>query len=338
MRRRRPEERRLAIVGIVANPAAGKDIRRLVAQGRFVPLHEMVNVLRRVLAGLSAAGVDDVVVMPDPSMLGRTATDGAGGPRVELLDMVVLGEEQDSTNAARLMSGMGVGCIVTLGGDGTNRAVVKGWRSAPIVPISTGTNNVFPSMVEGTVAGLAAGVFARGLVDVAAVGSVHRVLEVRVGGELKDLALIDVAVSTEEFVGARAIWDVGTLHEIFLTRADASGIGLSAIGARLRPGPSRDAGLRVRLGDGGTVVRAPVAPGTVSDVPVRDWSELRLGVSAEVSLRPCTIALDGERAFRLGPGQTAHVTLSDRGPRVVSVEAALREATLAGAFTNAAGS
>ena len=52
-------------VGIIANPAAGKDIRRLVAHARYVPNQEKVNVLRRLLAGLEAAGVRRVVMMPD---------------------------------------------------------------------------------------------------------------------------------------------------------------------------------------------------------------------------------------------------------------------------------
>ena len=42
------------------------------------------------------------------------------------------------------MKELNVSCIVTLGGDGTNRVVAKGCGSVPILPISTGTNNVFP--------------------------------------------------------------------------------------------------------------------------------------------------------------------------------------------------
>ena len=42
----------MALVGIIANPAASKDIRRLVAQGRVVPDWEKVNILKRVLLGL----------------------------------------------------------------------------------------------------------------------------------------------------------------------------------------------------------------------------------------------------------------------------------------------
>ena len=66
----------MSFVGIIANPAAGKDIRRIVAQGRFVPNHEKVNILKRVLAGLDAAGVERVAFMPEHGGLGRGALEG----------------------------------------------------------------------------------------------------------------------------------------------------------------------------------------------------------------------------------------------------------------------
>ena len=153
-------------VGIIANPAAGKDIRRLVAQGRFVPNQEKVNILKRILAGLDAVGVERVVMMPDMARLGNGALDGGKySLDVEFVDMTVFNAERDSVRAASAMSEMGVGSIITLGGDGTNQAVAKGCGDVPLVPVSTGTNNVFPVMAEGTLAGLAAGLVARGLVD-----------------------------------------------------------------------------------------------------------------------------------------------------------------------------
>ena len=63
-------------VGIIANPAAGKDIRRLVAHGRVVPNQEKVNILKRIFAGLDAVGVRDIVMMPDVARLGNGALDG----------------------------------------------------------------------------------------------------------------------------------------------------------------------------------------------------------------------------------------------------------------------
>ena len=52
-------------VGIIANPAAGKDIRRLVAQASTFDNNEKVNIVRRILLGLEAAGVQQVWFMPD---------------------------------------------------------------------------------------------------------------------------------------------------------------------------------------------------------------------------------------------------------------------------------
>ena len=117
----------MSLVGIIANPAAGKDIRRLVAHGRVVPIQEKVSVLRRVLLALDAAGVDRVVMMPDPSALGRQALEETDLKlNLEILEMPVRSEESDSTRAATMMCEIGATCLVTLGGDGTNRVVAKG--------------------------------------------------------------------------------------------------------------------------------------------------------------------------------------------------------------------
>ena len=100
----------MASVGIIANPAAGKDIRRLVAQGRFVPNQEKVNILKRILAGLDAAGVERVVMMPDMARLGNGALDG-GKYRLDVsfADMIVFNAQRDSVRAAGIMAEMGVG-------------------------------------------------------------------------------------------------------------------------------------------------------------------------------------------------------------------------------------
>ena len=237
-------------VGIIANPAAGKDIRRIVAQGRFVPNHEKVNILKRVLAGLDAVGVERVLFMPDTGALGSNALQGTTlRLSADFVQMPVFHEEADTSRAAKEMREARVECIVTLGGDGTNRAVAKECGDVPLVPISTGTNNVFPDMTDGTIAGLAAGVIATGVVDSADVTSRHTRLEVLIDGELRDIALVDLAVSTERFVGGRAVWDMTTLDELFLTRSESTNIGLSAIGAQLmRVAPDEQSGLRIILG------------------------------------------------------------------------------------------
>lgn len=317
-------------VGIIANPAAGKDIRRLVAQGRVVSNQEKANTLRRVFAGLAAAGVERVLVMPDMSGLARPAmADRFEHMKSEYLDMLPAEQQDQSTAAARMMAEVGVGCIVTLGGDGTNRVVAKGCDDVPLVPISTGTNNVFPQMVEGTLAGLAAGAVATGAVDLHAVSRTCKRLDVFVDGRLADMALIDAAVSTEMFVGARAVWDMGTVREAFLTRAEPACIGISSVGAMIRPiGVDDEAGLRLRFATAdepaAATVRAPIAPGVVAEVRVAEWSVLVAGERHLIEQRPGTVALDGEREVTLLPRRTVEVALSPDGPRVVDVPLALR--------------
>ena len=324
----------MTAIGVIANPSASGDIRRLVAEGRVIPAGEKVNIIRRVLLGLEALGAPRVVAMPDPAQLCRRARDDARlSLDLDILEMPVEHTADDSIRAARRMAEMGVGCIVTLGGDGTNRAVAKGCGQTPLMPISTGTNNVFPTMVEGTLAGLAAGVVALGLVDVDAVLRPSKRIEVYVDGELRDIALVDAAVSKERFVASRAVWDMASLHEVFLTRAEALSLGISAIGARLRPVSMADAfGLYFRIGPGGASVLAPVAPGLVSPVAIAEWRQLSLEQRVEIHQRPCTLALDGEREVSVLPGQRLEVMLADNGPRVVQVEAALAEANRRGVF------
>src|SRR5690242_13594615 len=155
-------------VGIIANPASGKDIRRLVAHGSVFDNDEKVSIVRRALLGLESVGVARVLIMPDSFGIGQKALDGIR-PALELvpLAMPLTFRQEDSRRAAELMAAAGVGCIITLGGDGTNRAVAKGCGDVPLMPVSTGTNNVFPILIEGTVAGMAAGLVARGLADAA---------------------------------------------------------------------------------------------------------------------------------------------------------------------------
>ena len=274
----------MALVGIIANPAASKDIRRLVAQGRVVPDWEKVNIVKRALLGLEAVGIRRVTAMPDSShLVTRARDDPQLSLELDLLEMSAFYAEGDTVRAAGLMERAGVDCLITLGGDGTNRAVAAGSSAMPMVAISTGTNNVFPVMVEGTLAGMAAGLVAGGALPLEQVAQTSKTLRVYVDGEYRDMALVDVALSRERFVATRAIWDMDTVFEVFLTRAEPGSIGLSSVGARLKPlSLSDDGGLRYRIGagdggEGGLWALAPIAPGIISRVPIAEWQTIAEG-------------------------------------------------------------
>jgi predicted polyphosphate/ATP-dependent NAD kinase len=312
-------------VGLIANPAAGRDIRRLTARASLVPNHEKASIVRRLLHGLAAAGVDTVVYLADNAGIVAAAVDGGRPPlAMDALDLRAHGWASDSTEAARRLAAAGVGAIVTLGGDGTNRAVAAACGDVPLVAISTGTNNVFPTMVDGTVAGLAAGLVATGTVAADRVTRRVKRVDVQAAGTV-DFALVDAAACTDPFVGTRAIWDPGRVRALVLTRAEPWSVGLSAIGGGLRPlGPDEPAGLYVELGDGPAVL-ATVAPGLVARVPVRRWRLLELEEPVAFAADGCaTVALDGERELATDGGATAAVTRN--GPRLVDIRATLSAA------------
>ncbi len=338
----------MALVGIIANPAASKDIRRLVAQGRVVPDWEKVNIVRRALLGLQSVGVDRVLAMPDSShLVQRAADDPHLSVEVELLRMTALYNEGDTVRAAAAMAEQGVNSVITLGGDGTNRAVAKGSRDIPMVAISTGTNNVFPVMVEGTTAGMAAGLVSTGAVALEDASVRSKTIAVIVDGEDRDIALVDVALSKERFVATRAIWDMNTIYEVFLTRAEPAAIGLSSIGARLEAVSLTDGGgLHFRIADSSVsqdgetpeeyddqiYVRAPIAPGSVPVVGIESWQRLADGQRVAIERRHSTVALDGERSFSVNPDNLLEIEVRRDGPPVVNVDATLRHAAAAGVF------
>ncbi len=308
-------------VGVVANPLAGRDIRRLVGEASVLPTQERVAVVRRVLRGLAAAGGDRVLYLADAAGITEVAVRGAALPlRCEPLPIQVRGTATDSIRAGRLLGAAGVAAIVTLGGDGTNRAVAKGCGATPLIPVATGTNNVFSTMIDGTVAGLAAGRLATGAAEPAAVCRRSKRIEVSWAGDT-DFALIDAAVCLDRFAGARAVWDPGRITTLVLARAEPWAVGLSSIGGQLRCVADQDPlGLLVEVGPG-PAVRAVLAPGLVVDVPIRDWRPLALGEEVWLEAGGGTIALDGERELT-APGRVgARVTRG--GPLVVDIRAAL---------------
>jgi predicted polyphosphate/ATP-dependent NAD kinase len=246
--------------------------------------------------------------------------------------MEVIGNASDSWEAARRMADLGCGAIITLGGDGTNRIVSRGCGDVPLVAVSTGTNNVFPRMVEGTLAGLAAGLTAQGLAQEA----IKRLpqLDVSVNGAVVDSALIDVVTSPQQWIGARAVWEPGHINEIVLSRIAFGEIGICSIGALLFPDSAGSSfGAHIRIGGSGQGVLAPLAPGVMRTVPIKHGVRLLPGESVQLETTVGTIALDGERELEvLSMDDAIEVTLNPHGPFVVDIPMAINHGALAGAF------
>jgi predicted polyphosphate/ATP-dependent NAD kinase len=331
-----------AIAGIIANPASGKDIRRLVAHASVFGNDEKVNIVRRVILGMAAGGVERVLYMPDGQRLVERAFAEVEA-RIELTPVNgdFGGDARDTAIAAAMMQAAGAGVIVSLGGDGTNRMLAKGTVDVPLVPISTGTNNVFPVMVEGTVAGLAAGAVAAGVVDLAEVAPRCKLIEIDLQENAREnageIALIDAVVMAPGIIGSRAIWEMDGIREIVLTRAESSAVGMSALGGMLASvAPADDVGLHLVLGKdsvgdaaGAIEVNAAIAPGLIRAVTLSRVERLDLGTTVEVA-GPALLALDGEREVVLRKGHVARIAVVRAGPPVVDIPRCLDAAREAG--------
>ena len=196
-------------IGIVVNPRSGTDVRRSVAAAGSVTVEDKANVVRRVVRGAREAGARHFMVHHDSHRIIRRATETMRDVELSWIDMDLTFTEEDTVAAVAAMRAADCAVVVVIGGDGTNRAAARAWPDLPVVPLSTGTNNAFSTMVEATVAGAACGHLATGrcrLDDVARMAKVVRVTPR--GADLPDdLALVDAVAVDDPYVGSFELFD-----------------------------------------------------------------------------------------------------------------------------------
>lgn len=323
------------IVGIIANPASGRDIRRLTAKASVFPTAEKANMVQRLLGPLGRLGVDRVLMMPDrtgiTSAVGRAlrthhATRLPPWPEVEILDIPITETPEDTLLAARMIEAAGARLVIVLGGDGTHRVVASACPDLPMATLSSGTNNVFPDLREATVTGLAAALFATGRVAPKRALRANKRLVVNVGAQ-EEIALVDVCVTRHEHIGARAVWEPERIAELYVTFAEPDAIGLSAIAAAVATVPREsDYGLTLRCDAAGRKVLAPISPGVLAEVGVTRIEAMSPGVSYPIGPLVGSVALDGEREIELDGRVPAWVKLDHGGPPTLDVPATLAAA------------
>lgn len=311
---------------MIVNPIAGKDIRRLVTAAGHTSDASKIDVVTRAAIAALESGATRVLLASDPHHLAERATAGLGS-RVETVDTPVHGERADTIAAAARMWKECVGALIVLGGDGTCRDVALGWPNAPLIAISTGTNNVYPSPVDATSAGAAAGFVTTGAVDQAAVCRRSKCIATTIalpsGEVIDDLALVDLALVDTTFVGARAILDPSTVRIVVASTASPATTGLSSIAGRLLPIDRwTPGGVLIRLGPGGRRLRVPLAPGSFATVEVLDVVPLADGERVDLH-GPGVLAFDGERDRWISADTTATASVEMAGPLIIDVESTL---------------
>jgi predicted polyphosphate/ATP-dependent NAD kinase len=332
------------VVGIIANPVSARDIRRIISHAGSLQVTDRANIVLRVLAGLAASGVSEVVMMPENAgirghlmrAMTRAANTGqARFPELHFLDMKVTGQAADSATAARWMRKIDVAAIIVLGGDGTHRVVVSECGNVPIAGVSTGTNNAFPETREPTVTGLAVGLAVTGAVPVAAAFASNKRLEVAIN-DRHEIALVDVAIVQERYVGSRAIWKADSFRELFVTFGEPSGIGMSSIVGLLAPvRRSSPFGRRVIFDRPETApfrLLAPIAPGLIETVGIERVETISLDTPMQLTVPVGSIAFDGEREVTFSEKDDVYVVLRDAAFRTIDVAGCMAHAATSGRF------
>lgn len=325
-------------LAICVNPMSGRDVRRLAARATNMTHEAKRDMVARVAAGAVACGVTDLYVTREPYRIAAAALEHLELPvRVHVLEPRIRNRAEDTEAAVQAFLAAGCDTLVSLGGDGTNRALVRalGARAegTHLIPLSTGTNNVFPVQTEPTIAGMAAGLTAAGKLAGAPVKQRAKVIRVsgtgRYGLPVADLALIDAVLLRRDHVGNLLPFDADRIDRILLTRAEPAAIGMSPIGGLLHPvDAADDQRLLVRMGPGRRFP-APLSPGWFRQVSVAEARPVALG-EAVVFPGEGVLALDGDRDHKIPAGSKLTAVMRRDGPWVVAVEAAMRWAVAHG--------
>ena len=329
------------LVGIVANPVSARDIRRLIANANSLQVADRANIVLRVLAALASTGVRQVLMMPDKggirAYLQRSldrvhALHSQPWPDVHYVDMSIESTVRDTLTAVDAMVEAGVDAIVVLGGDGTHRAVVSRCGKIPIAGLSTGTNNAFPDLREPTISGLATGLLASGQVPFDVACRANKLLRITLdrpdGSRVDDIALVDVAITTERYVGARALWKTDGFRELLVTFAEPYAIGMSSIAGLMQPvSRAEPRGVWVRLGpatDCPQQLQAPIAPGLLLPVGVHAWQTIEPGQRIDIPAMGGSVAVDGEREIEFSPADRVSVSLETDAFYTIDVSATMQ--------------
>jgi predicted polyphosphate/ATP-dependent NAD kinase len=217
--------------------------------------------------------------------------------------------------------------------------VVSECGDIPIAGVSTGTNNAFPEMREPTITGLAVGLAVCGCVPAAAAFVHNKQLEVKIN-ERREIALVDVTIVRERYVGSRAIWKADGFRELFVTFGEPGAIGMSSVVGLLAPVRRFSPfGRRVIFDRPDTAtfrLRAPIAPGLVEPVGIERIETVSFDTPIQLTVPAGAICLDGEREVTFSEKDDVCVTLRDGAFRSVDVSGCMAHAASSGWFVEPA--
>ena len=296
---------------------SGRDVRRVVARASTSDHHEKQQQVTRLVLGAFSQGVEQIFLANEPYRISSRAVENLQQrDRVRLLDIPLTHTAADTRTMVQEMWHEGCRVFIVVGGDGTNRTVASSFPDAVILPLSTGTNNVFPTFLEASIAGAAAGLIASGQMHYQ--DHCNRCKQIHISlPHISETALIDAVLLKNDLLGSLLPFATDNIVSALLTRADPASIGVSPIGGFLLPcQPDDEFAVFLQCGKDGRSITVPISPGLYSEVTVSQIEKVTLGKTITVT-GPGILAFDGDRTIKLSDGEAATLEVRRDGPWII---------------------
>jgi hypothetical protein len=326
---------------------SGRDVRRVAAKASTSGHHEKSQQVTRLVLGAFAQGVEEIFLANEPFRINSRAVENLPQrDQVTMLEFPLTHSAADTETMALRMWDAGCRVFIVLGGDGTNRIVAKTLPDSIILPLSTGTNNVFPTFVEASVAGAAAGLIASGRMPYQE--HCMRCKQIHVfyaegssenpSAEKRDLALIDAVLLENDHAGSLLPFKAEDISKVLLTRAEPASVGVSPIGGYLLPSHHRDDfGVFIKCkapaagGQNAKTITFPISPGLYDEVHVHQIEKTKLDEKVTMT-GPGIVALDGDRTISLENQSKATLVVRRDGPWIIETPFVMNSAAKLGLF------
>lgn len=303
-------------LGIVVNPMSGRDVRRVAAKASTSSHHEKQLQVTRLVLGALEMGARRIFLGNEPFRINERAIENLPERgSVEILNYPLTHTAKDTEVMTAKMWEAGCRTFIVLGGDGTSRIVAKNLPDAVILPLSTGTNNVFPIYCEASIAGAAAGLVAARRLKAENHCYRCKQLHISVNGVEQDLALVDAILLENDSIGSFLPFAANNIRQVFLARAEPASVGISPIGGYLRTCSASDAfGVMVSCDpDAPNKIRVPLSPGLYGNIGIVEHQQMELGQSYLVK-GSGILAFDGDRSIQIAESDHVEICVRQDGP------------------------
>ena len=124
-------------LALCVNPVSGRDVRRLAARAANMTYEAKRDIMSRCAAGTEAVGVTDIYIAREPFRIADGAMELMPlDAKVHIVDIPLTNTAKDTAVVMAHFKAAGCHTVGSLGGDGTNRSLVRADSDIDLVPIS----------------------------------------------------------------------------------------------------------------------------------------------------------------------------------------------------------